>query len=70
VKFKDGKATDAALNWGEASAPLLIYPLIYACTGLDNQTNVLGPKVVHMVNEFTTRKCTEVKAELSDGARN
>jgi hypothetical protein len=70
VKFKDGKATEAALNWGEASAPLLIYSLIYAGTGLDNQTNVLGPEVVHMVNEFTTRKCTEVKAELSGGARN
>jgi hypothetical protein len=70
VKFKDGKATEAALNWGEASAPLLVYPLIYAGTGLDNQTNVLGPEVVHMVNEFTTRKCAEIKAELSGGARN
>jgi hypothetical protein len=70
VKFKDGKATEAALNWGEASAPLLIYPLIYAGTGLDNQTNMLDPELVHMVNEFTTRKCAEVKAKLSGGARN
>jgi hypothetical protein len=67
VKFKDGKATEAALNWVDASAPLLVYPLIYASTGIDNQTNVLGPKVVHMVNAFTTRRCAEVKAELSDG---
>jgi hypothetical protein len=64
VKFKDGKATEAAVNWGEASAPLFIYPLVYAGTGLDNQTNVLGPQVVRMVNEFATRKCAEVKAEL------
>jgi hypothetical protein len=64
VKFKDGKATEAAINWGEASAPLFIYPLVYAGTGLDNQTNVLGPQVVRMVNEFATRKCAEVKAEL------
>jgi hypothetical protein len=48
---------------GEATAPLLIYPLIYAGTGIDNKTNVLGPEVVRMVNEFATKKCTEVKAE-------
>lgn len=65
VKFKDGKATEASINWGEASAPLFVYPLIYAGTGLDNQTNVLGPQVVRMVNEFATRKCAQIKAELS-----
>ena len=64
VKFADGKATEASINWGEATAPLLIYPLIYAGTGLDNKTNVLGPEVVRMVNEFATKKCTEVKAEV------
>ncbi len=64
VTFKDGKAVEARIGWGEASAPLLIYPLIYAGTGLDNSTNVLGPEVVKMVNEFTTKKCAEVKDEL------
>ena len=64
VTFEDGKASEASINWGEASAPLLIYPLIYAGTGLDNSTNVLGPEVVRMVNEFTGKKCAEVKAEL------
>jgi len=67
VKFADGKATEANINWGEATAPLLIYPLIYAGTGLDNKTNVLGPEVVRMVNEFVTKKCTEVKADASAG---
>ena len=43
VKFKNGKASEATLNWGEASAPMFIYPLIYAGTGLDNSANVLGP---------------------------
>jgi len=70
VKFKDGKAIEASINWGEASAPLLVYPLIYAGTGLDNQTNVLGPQVVRMVNAFATRKCAEVKAELSGAKPN
>ena len=64
VKFENGKATEAAVNWGEASAPMLIYPLIYAGTGFDNTNNVLGPEVVRMVNEFTTKKCAEVKSEL------
>lgn len=67
VKFKDGKASEATLNWGEASAPMFIYPLIYAGTGFDNSTNVLGPEVVRLVNEFTTNKCAELKAELPAG---
>jgi hypothetical protein len=67
VKFADGKATEASINWSEATAPLLIYPLIYAGTGLDNKTNVLGPEVVRMVNELVTKKCTQVKADASAG---
>ena len=70
VKFENGKATEAAVNWGEASAPMLIYPLIYAGTGFDNSNNVLGPEVVRMVNEFTTKKCAEVKSELPGAAPN
>jgi hypothetical protein len=68
VKFKDGKASEATLNWGEASAPMFIYPLIYAGTGFDNSANVLGPEVVRMVNEFTAKKCAEVKAEAPTGS--
>jgi hypothetical protein len=64
VAFKDGKATTASINWGEASAPFLVYPLIYAGTGLDNSSNFLGSEVVKMVNEFAGKKCAEVKAEL------
>jgi hypothetical protein len=63
VKFENGKAIEGSINWGEASAPIFVYPLVYAGTGLDNSTNVLGPEVVRMVNEFTTKKCAEVKAE-------
>ena len=65
VKFENGKAIEASINWGEAEAPLFIYPLVYAGTGLDNQTNVLGPEVVRMVNEFTTKKCAELKVETN-----
>jgi hypothetical protein len=65
AKFENGKATEASINWGEASAPTFIYPLIYAGTGFDNSANVLGSEVVRMINEFTTKKCAEVKAEAT-----
>ncbi len=64
VAFENGKAVTASLNWGEASAPMLVYALIYAGTGLDNSANVLGPEVARMVNNFATKKCAEVKDEL------
>lgn len=64
VTFESGKAVWAQLNWGEAKAPMLAYALIYAGTGFDNSTNVLGPDVVRMVNEFTRKKCKRLKDEL------
>ena len=64
VTFKNGKAVSASVNWGDVSAPLVIYPVIYAGTSLDNRTNILGSEVVIMVNEFTNKKCAEVKDEL------
>ena len=70
VKFKNGKASAAAINWGQTSAPLLIYPLIYAATALDNSANVLGPEVVRMVNEFAAKSCAEVKDELPSNTPN
>lgn len=70
VAFENGKAVTASLNWGEASAPMLVYALIYAGTGLDNSTNVLGPEVVRMVNDFATKKCAAVKDQLSGNKGN
>jgi hypothetical protein len=64
VTFENGKATEAEINWGDVSAPMLIYPLLYAGTSLDNSANVLGPEVVRMVNEFTGKECAKVKDEL------
>ena len=43
---------------------MLIYPVLYAGTSLDNSANVLGPEVVRMVNSFTGKSCAEVKDEL------
>ncbi|ODR93582.1 hypothetical protein AUC70_12055 [Methyloceanibacter stevinii] len=64
VTFRGGKAVSASINWGDVSAPLMIYPILYAGTGLDNRSNLLGSEVVEMVNEFTQKKCAEVKVEL------
>jgi hypothetical protein len=61
VAFENGKAVSARLNWGEAKAPMLVYALIYAGTGLDNSANILGPEVTRMVNEFTTKRCAKLK---------
>jgi hypothetical protein len=64
VTFENGKAVSARINWGEAKAPTLAYALIYAGTGFDNSTNVLGPEVVRMVNEFTGKKCRNLRDEM------
>ena len=69
VTFENGKAKSARINWGEANAPMLAYALIYAGTGFDNSTNVLGPEVAGMVNEFTGKKCRRIKNELPSHAR-
>jgi hypothetical protein len=64
VGFENGKAVKAQINWGEASGPMLVYALIYAGSSIDNSANMLGPEVARVVNEFTTKKCAEVKDEL------
>ena len=64
VDLRERQGRSARLNWGEANAPMLAYALIYAGTGFDNSTNVLGPEVVRMVNEFTGKKCKRLKDDL------
>jgi hypothetical protein len=70
VAFENSKAVTASLNWGKATGPMLVYALIFAGTGLDNATNVLGPEVVRMVNEFRGKKCARVRNELSGSKEN
>ncbi len=64
IALKNGKAIEAQVNWGDVSAPAVIYPLLYAATGLDNSTNLLGSEVVHQVNNFVRKDCAEVKDDL------
>ena len=44
--------------------------LTYAGTRLDNSTNVLGPEVTRIVNEFTSGKCKKLKDDLPSNMRN
>ncbi len=64
VKFKDGKAIEAHMNWGKVEAPILFKSLIWPGVKLDNQVNVIGGKMVKMVNGFMTKKCDQVASEL------
>jgi hypothetical protein len=64
VTFNNGEATEATVNWGDVSAPAAIYPLLYAATGLDNSTNILGPEVVRQVNKFIRKDCATVADQL------
>ena len=64
VKFKNGKAIAARMNWGSVEAPILFKGLIWPGVKIDNATNIIGGKMVKMVNSFMTRKCDEVASEL------
>jgi hypothetical protein len=64
VTFEAGKATAAELQWGEIDAPLLAKGVIWPITGIDNKTGMLSGQFTAIVNEFTTKKCDEVKDQL------
>ena len=67
LKFKDGKAVEGRMNWGDVKAPLFFKSLIWPGVKLDNQVNVIGGKVVDVMNSFMTKKCDQVKDELTTG---
>jgi hypothetical protein len=64
VKFKDGKAIEGRMNWGTVTAPMLVKGIVWPGIKLDNQANIIGGKLVKMVNGFMTKKCDQVKDEL------
>ena len=64
VKFKGGKAVEGRMNWGSVEAPILFKSLIWPGVKLDNQVNIIGGKMVKMVNGFLTKKCDQVASDL------
>lgn len=64
VKFKDGKAVKASLNWGKIEAPTLIKGAMWTATATDNTFNVLQSTLVEDINKFVGEKCMAIKSEL------
>jgi hypothetical protein len=63
VTFEAGKAVKAQLNWGKIEAPLLVKGAMWTATATDNTFNVLQGTVVDDINDFTSKKCDEVKGD-------
>lgn len=64
ISFKDGKAVNAELRWGDLEAPSVAKAVLWPATALDNQLNVLNGEIVKMVNTFVADKCAEVKDDM------
>ena len=61
VTFEKGKATKAKINWGKVEAPTLIKTALWTATAADNTVNILSSTLVEDINDFTSKKCEEVK---------
>jgi len=65
VRFENGKAVKASLNWGNVEAPTLVKGVMWTAKATDNTFNVLQSTVVEDINEFITTRCDEVKSDWS-----
>lgn len=63
VTFKQGKATEARLNWGKIEAPTLAKTALWSIAAVDNTFGVLQGIAVEDINKFIDKKCMEVKEE-------
>jgi hypothetical protein len=63
VKFENGKAVKASLNWGKVEAPTVVKGAMWAATATDNTFNVLESTLLEDINDFVSRKCDEVRSE-------
>jgi hypothetical protein len=63
VTFENGKAVKALMGWGKIEAPTLVKGAMWTATATDNTFNVLQGTVVEDINDFTAKKCDEVKSE-------
>lgn len=63
VRFENGKAVKASLNWGKIEAPSLIKGVLWTAKTTDNTFNVLQSSIVEDINEFVSKRCDEIKAD-------
>jgi hypothetical protein len=59
VTFENGKATKAALRWGNVSGTTLVKTAIWSATAVDNTFNVLQGAVLDQINDFFGPSCAE-----------
>jgi hypothetical protein len=60
VTFEKGKATKAALHWGNVTGTTLAKSAVWSATAVDNTFNVLQGTVVEQINNFFGPSCDEV----------
>ena len=63
IRFKQGKATEARLNWGRIEAPALARSALWSITAADNTFGLLRSRAVDDINSFIGTRCMEVKEE-------
>jgi hypothetical protein len=64
VKFKDGKAIKATINWSDIQGSAVAKGAVWSTATLDNYVGIMEGSVVDAINDFFGPHCDEVKAEL------
>ena len=52
VTFENGKATKAAVRWGDVSGPTVVKSALWSATAADNMFNIFQSTLVEKINEF------------------
>lgn len=63
IRFENGKAVKASLNWGKIEAPTLVKGVMWTATATDNTFNVLQGSIVEDINAFIGPRCDEIKGD-------
>ena len=64
VKFNDGKAVKASINWSNIQGSAVAKGALWSTATLDNYTGVLEGIAVESINDYFGPHCDEVKDDL------
>ena len=64
VKFKDGKAIKASMNWSDIQGSAVAKGAVWSTATLDNYVGILEGVVVDTINDFFGPHCDEIKGDL------
>ena len=64
VKFKDGKAVKAKINWSDIQGSAVAKGALWSTATLDNYTGVLEGIAVESINDYFGPHCDEVKDDF------